>query len=342
MISFKICARRIWKEIDRSQKILLHLHPSPDGDSVGSSLAFYHALTKLGKEVSLIQGDTPLPQNLSHLPGANKITPQNINQIDLTTFDLFIILDSSSSNQITKLPKFKLPKKLKTIVIDHHQSNKKFGKINLVLPNVPATAQIVFELLNYRKIKITPQIAACIYVGIYTDSGGFRYFNPSYKTFNIASQLAKIYPKFPKLIFEIENNDYPDRLKFISLMLSSIKTFYSHHVAVASISYDQITSNNLDLNSIGGYSDVANMIKAVVGWEIAVTLVELQPGIVKASFRTRDSDTYDMSKIAVATKNGGGHKAAAGATLNMGLEKSRDLLLSIIKKLHPKIDQEVK
>jgi bifunctional oligoribonuclease and PAP phosphatase NrnA len=173
MISFKICARRIWKEIDRSKSILLHLHPGPDGDSVGSALAFYHALIRAGKNVTLIQGDSLLPQNLSHLPGTNKIVTKNINQMDLSTFDLFIILDSASFNQITKLNNFKLPKRLKTIVIDHHQSNEKFGKINMVIPNSPATAQIVYDFLVYRKIKITPQIAACLFIGIFTDTGGF-------------------------------------------------------------------------------------------------------------------------------------------------------------------------
>ncbi len=339
MLSFKICARRIWKEINRSSKILLHLHPSPDGDSIGSALAMYHALTGLGKNVTLIQGDTPIPQNLLHLPGTDKINPKNITQIDLNQYDLFLILDSSSVNQITKINGFKLPKKLKTIVIDHHQSNEKFGKVNMVIPTSPATAQIVYDLLTYRKIKITPKIAACIYVGIYTDSGAFKYFNPTYKTFNIASQLAKIYPQFPKLIFDIENSDHPDRLKFISLVLSSIKTFHSNHVAVASLSYNQINDNNLNINNVGGYSEIANMIKSVIGWDIAVTLVELQPNVVKVSLRTRNSDLYDLSKIAVSTKSGGGHKAAAGATVNMSLEKSQDLILSIIKKLYPKIDQ---
>jgi bifunctional oligoribonuclease and PAP phosphatase NrnA len=339
MLSFKICSRRIWKEIDRSQKILLHLHPSPDGDSVGSALAFYHALIRLGKNVTLIQGDSSVPQNLSHLPGIDKITPQNINQIDLSTFDLFIILDSSSINQITKLADFKLPKKLKTIVIDHHQSNEKFGKTNMVISTSPATAQVVYELLVHRKIKITPQIAACLFVGIFTDTGGFKYLNTSAKTLAIIANLGKIYPKFTQLIFNIENSDSPDRLKFISLMLSSIKTFYSDRVAIASISYEQILSNHLNIDIIGGYSEIANMIKSVVGWDVAVTLVELQPNMVKVSLRTRDSDLYDLSKIALATKTGGGHKAAAGATLSMNLEKAQDSILSIIKKLHPKIDQ---
>jgi phosphoesterase RecJ-like protein len=160
------------------------------------------------------------------------------------------------------------------------------------------------------------------------------------KTLAIAANLAKIYPKFSKLIFDIENSDSPDRLKFISLMLGSIKTFCSNHVAIASLSYDEIISNNLSINAIGGYSEIANMLKSVVSWDIAFTLVEVQPDFIKVSFRTRNSDLYDLSKIAVATKSGGGHKAAAGATLNMSLEKAQELILSIIKKLYPKIDQE--
>lgn len=339
MLSFKICARRIWKEIDRSKKILLHLHPSPDGDSVGSALAFYHALTGLGKEVTLIQGDSEFPQNLSSIPGADKITPKNINQIDLSQYNLFIILDSSSPKQITKIINLKFPRKLNTIIIDHHQSNEKFAKINFVYPSYSSTAQLVYELLMYKKVKITPKIAACIYVGIYTDTGGFKYFNPTFKTFNIASQLAKIYPKFPKLIFDIENNDSPDRLKFMSILLGSVETHFNNHVAVGKISYQDITKNNLNINTIGGYSEIVNTIKAVIGWNIAFTLVELQPEVVKVSFRTRNSEVYDMSKIALATKSGGGHKAAAGATLNMSLDKAQDLVLSVIKKLYPKIDQ---
>lgn len=342
MISFKFCSRRIWKEIDRSKKILLHLHPSPDGDCVGSALAFYHVLTGLGKDVLLIQGDSELPKNLSHLPGADKILPKNITQIDISQFDLFLILDSASIKQVTKMADFKFPRKLQTVVIDHHQSNDKFGKINMVIPSSPATAQIVYEIFITRKIKITPKIAACLFAGLYTDTGGFKYFNPTFKTFNIASQLAKIYPKFPKLIFDIENSDDPDRLKFISLMLGSIKTFYSDHVAVAGLNYDQIMANKLSINAIGGYSEIANMLKSVIGWDIAFTLVEIQPKLTKVSFRTRNSNLYDLSKIAVATKNGGGHKSAAGATLNMSLEEAQGLILLIIKKLYPKIDQSVK
>lgn len=339
MLNFKLTGRKIWKQIDQSKKILLHCHPGPDGDSVGSSLAFFHVLKNMGKDVVLIQGDNPIPRNLLSIPGADKITPKNIFQIDLKEFDLFIINDSSSLKQITRLGDLKFPKNLKTIVIDHHISSEKFAQINLVLPKYPATCQVLFDLFQLKKIKITPKIAACLYLGLYSDTGGFKYVNTNYKTLSIASVLSKIYPKFTDLIFCLENSDEPDRLKYISVLLSTIENHFSNHVAIASISYEQIQSLNFSSQTLNNYSEIANMLKSVVGWDIAIVLMEIQPNIVKISFRTRDSQKYDLSKIAMATKAGGGHRAAAGATLNQSLSDSKKTILGIIKKLYPKIDR---
>ena len=339
MFNLRLTGRKIWKQIDHSKKILLHCHPGPDGDCVGSSLAFYHVLKNMGKDVIVIQGDNQIPNNLMSIPGADKIIPKNIFQVDLSQFDLFIINDSSSTKQITRLGDFKLPKKLNTIVIDHHLSSEKFAKINLVLPKYPATCQVLFDLFQLKKIKITPKIAACLFIGLYTDSGGFKYINTTYKTLSAASILAKIYPKFSQLVFEIENNDEPDRLKFISVLLGSIEHHYSDHIAMASISYDQIQSLKFNPQTLNNYSEIPNMLKSVVGWDIALTLMEIQPNIVKVSMRTRDSKTYDLSKIAVATKAGGGHRAAAGATINQPLDEAKKTILTIIKKFYPKIDK---
>jgi len=341
MLSFKFTAKKIWKEIDHSKKILLHLHPGADGDSVGSALAMYHVLKGLNKDVDLIQGDTDLPKNISTLPGVDKIIPKNIFQIDLDQYDLFIVLDSSSLKQISRLGDIKFPKKLKLISIDHHISNEKFAKANLIVPTAPATAQVLFDFFQVRKIKLNQKIASCLFAGIYTDTGGFKYVNTTYKTLNIASQLSKIYPKFSELIFNIENTDTPERLKLISILLSSVENYFSNHVALASISFEEIKDSNLNQAVVTGNSEVANMLKAVVGWDISLTLMEIQPETVKISLRTRDSQKYDLSKIATAL-NGGGHKAAAGATLNMSLPQAKETVLATIKKLYPKINQETK
>jgi bifunctional oligoribonuclease and PAP phosphatase NrnA len=335
----KIIYKKIWKEIGKAKSILLHIHPGPDGDSIGASLAFYFVLKRMGKKVTLIRGDSEISQRFSTIPGIKNITNKNFFETDLSRFDLFIINDSSSTTQISRNGKVSFPKNLKTVAIDHHISNEKFAKINLIVPKCSSTCQIIYELFQAKKIKITKNIAACLFIGIYTDTGGFKYFNPNYKIFDIASKLARVYPKFDQLIFDLENNDSPDYIKFTSLLLSSVENHFNENVVIASISYDQIKENNLDTDTVTNYSVVTNMIKGVIGWNIAMTFVEIQPNVVKVSFRTRDSKTFDLSKIASATGSGGGHKAAAGATIQKSLPESKKNILDIIKKIHPKIDK---
>jgi len=338
-MNIKVTGKKIWREIDRCQNILLHLHPGPDGDSVGSALAFYQVLKSMGKNVVVISGDSDFPKNLSTIPGVKDITPKNFFQTDLSLFDLFIILDASSPHQISRNGKISFPKNLKTIIIDHHLSSEKFAKINLVLPNYSSTSQILYDLFQLKKIRINKNIAACLFVGIYTDTGGFKYFSPTYKTFDIASKLAKIYPKFDQLIFDVENNYSPEHLKFISLSLNSIEKHFSDKVVFASVSYAEIKDNNFTSESINNSSEVTNMLKSVTGWDIAATLTEFQPNMVKVNFRTRDPQKYDLSKIATATGKGGGHRAAAGATIFKSLPEAKQFLLNIIKKFYPKIDK---
>lgn len=332
--------QKIFKEIQKAQKILLTLHPSPDGDSIGANLAMYHALTKMGKQVTLLGGDSVFPQNFKSLPGTNKIVPKNFFQINQSDYDLFIIIDIAAPGMISRQGNMEISKRLKTIIIksiiiDHHASNPKFADINWVNPKAHAASQLVYEFFKKNKIKITKNIAICLFVGIYTDTGGFKYFHPTYRTFLIAAELAKINPSFDQAIFEIENNENPSRLKFVSLMLDSIKTYLSDSVAVASINYQSLQKNNIN-NSVINTSEISNILKAVTGWEIGVCMVELQPNLVKISFRTRDANKYNLSKLSTAV-GGGGHKAAAGAVLNMSLSDATKLVIKTIKRVFPKI-----
>ncbi|HQI13059.1 bifunctional oligoribonuclease/PAP phosphatase NrnA [Candidatus Shapirobacteria bacterium] len=321
--------------IDNSQHILLHLHPSPDADSVGSALAFYHYLKSIKKKVTLITGDSRLSPSLSHLPGAKKIITKNFFDLDLNKFDLFIILDSSAPDQISKLAPVVFPETMKTIVIDHHVSNASFGDLNLIDIDSPATCQIVYHFFKDNYINITQKMAACLLAGIYTDTGGFKYPPTSSETFMVAADLSKIYPSFTQMIFEIENNDNPENLRFLGKILSQIETYFNNHVAIASISLEDMLSASLSPdNATGG---IANMLKSVVGWDIAISMVEVDTNKINVSFRTRNANKYDVSKIALATGFGGGHRAASGATIPLSLHGAKKLVLDTIKKLYPNL-----
>lgn len=330
--------KQIWQEIKKAKNILLILHPGPDADSIGSNLALYHVLTKMGKKVTLLGGDSDLPKDFSCLPGFDQILSKNFFQIDPKQFDLFLILDASSLSQISKQGEVVFPQSLKTIIIDHHQTSTKFADLNLIDNKASATCQILFDLLEDLKVKITPDIAICLFIGIYTDTGGFKYSLTTSKTFSIVTKLTEINPNFPSVIFNIENNNEPDRLKFLSLMLGSVKTYLSDHVAIASISFKEIQKNNIKSTTIYN-SEIPNLLKSVVGWDIGISLIEYQPNTVKVSLRTRNAQKYNLGFIAQSLGSGGGHQSAAGATIAKSLPEAKKIVLDIIQKLYPKIDK---
>lgn len=331
-------APQILEVIQTSKNILLHCHPSPDPDSVGSVLAMMHALRTLGKNVTVIAGDSEIPQAFSSLPGFDQIVKKNYFEIDLSKFDLFLILDSSSLNMVSSKGKVIFPDNLKTVVIDHHSSNSGFAQVNLVETTYPATTQIIFDLLKTWNINISSDIAACLILGLYTDTGGFQYLpnNPSY-TFEVAKELSAIYPEFPKLIFQLDNSNDAGRIIFEGLALSSIKLYFNHQVAISEIRLKDWKNKGVTLEDTQK-SDVANKLKSVIGWEIGISFIEREKDLVNVSMRTRDSDKYDLSKLATSL-GGGGHKAAAGATINKPFDEAKRLLLENIKNCYPDLSQ---
>ena len=132
-------APAILTAINKATKVLLHCHPSPDPDSVGSALAMKFALGQLGKTSVVISGDSPIPEAFKHFPGAEEIERKNFLEVNLSEFDLFIVLDSASLGMISRRGEIKFPESLDVVVIDHHRSNEGFGRINLIEPSSPAT-----------------------------------------------------------------------------------------------------------------------------------------------------------------------------------------------------------
>ncbi len=317
--------------IKNSHKILIHLHPSPDGDSVGSALSMKQALKQFGKEATVISGDSHPPKLFSMLPGFDEIKDQTFLDTDLSTFDLFIALDSSNTDQITKKGEVVFPSNLKVLVIDHHKSNTKYGTINIVDASSPANCQILAEIYQQWGIEMTPEIAICLLVGIYTDSR-FRYEGTSSKTFEITGKLVSLYPEFHKVFFELENNLSAKRVYLMGIALSQIETFYDDKVAIAIVSQADLQQKNILPEDIEN-NEISNILRSVTGWEIDISLIELEPGTWNASFRTRDAGKYDVSKVAVAL-GGGGHKAAAGARIEGNLTEVKDKLLDQIRQLY--------
>ncbi len=318
-------------EIQKAQSVLLHCHPNPDPDSVGSVLAMKFAVEQLGKKATVIKGDSDIPQAFMHFPGAKDIVMKSYWEINPAEFDLFIMLDSSISG-VSRIKPVELPSSMRVINIDHHQTNTGAGSINIIDPSYPATGQLLFDILQEMKVTITPDIAANLFMGIYTDTGGFKYRGATAATFEVAAELVRIYPDFSRVISDMENSNTLHDMAFSGVALSSLQTVCDDKVLLSVVPYSLIQEKNIpDVSVSAGM--VSSTLRTVGAYKLVGALIEVAPHKVKVSFRSCNTDSYDVSKLA-ASLGGGGHKAAAGATVDLPIEEAKKLVVSKIKELY--------
>lgn len=327
-------SKEILKNIIKSNHILLHCHPYPDPDSVCSVLAMREFLLKIDKNVTAIIGDSDYPLSLQKLGLEEKILPCDLSKVNIDDFDLFIILDSSSKSQISRKINVIFPKKMKTIVIDHHKTNQGFGDLNLVIDDCASTTHILYKLFRLWDIEITKSIALYIFLGLFADTGGFKYLNATAEVLSVASELVKINPNYHKIVFDIENSKKPIELEMMGLALSSLKKYFNGKVVFSSIPYPLLEERNISKeDAFEGL--IPDILRSVVGWDIVASLVEVNENETVVSIRTRDEKKYDVSKIAISVGiNGGGHRGAAGTTILKNIEASEKELIKAIKGLY--------
>lgn len=322
----------ILAEIRKASSILLHCHPKPDPDSVGSALAMKFAIEQLGKKATVISGDSEIPEAFMHFPGARDIVRKSFFEIGHKEFDLFIAQDSSSLQMVSRCGSFAtLP--MQIIVIDHHRSSERYGSVNLVVDTYPATCQVLYELFMEWGIRIDKDIAANLFMGIYSDTGGFKYRGASGKTFEVAAKLVETGIDFYSLLDDVENSRTPASLAYERAALSNIETFLGGVLAICSVPYETIVREHVTESDMGSVQ-ISSKLRTVIGWDLDVGMVEVKPGEIKLGFRTRDEKKFDVSRIAVAF-GGGGHRAAAGAGITgKSLDEAKKLVVAKAKELY--------
>lgn len=289
---------RFWDILKKAKFPCIISHINPEGDAIGSSLALSHAIRKLGKNVKVVN-KTGVPETLSFLPGANKVTKKIPDKSDL-----YIIVDSSSIERTG----FNIsPAEIKVINIDHHITNSYFGFINIVDPEAASTSVIIFRILTHlRKDDIGYEELLCIYTGLYEDTGGFSYSNTNGEAFRVAEYAVKRGVD-PSYVARMLNEEYPLR-KFLLLQkaLKTLKVYPEAKTAVIKVSQKMKREVGASWEDTERFVDYAKSIRGV---EVGVLLNERDDGSLKVSLRSKGK--IDVSKIAMRW-GGGGHFTAAG------------------------------
>ena len=172
----------VLKHIEQHNRFVLTSHARPDGDAIGSALAFRQILRAMGKDADIVLRDG-VPRIYQPLPFAREVVQSETVNGD---YEAAIILECDSI-QRTRLRG--LENKF-LINIDHHQSGRPFGQVNWIDPKAVATAEMVYRLAREAGVKITPEIATCLYTAVLTDTGSFMFEGTNARTFEVARELV--------------------------------------------------------------------------------------------------------------------------------------------------------
>lgn len=315
-------AEAVVELIKESSNIAILSHIMPDGDNIGSCLALYNALVKLGKNV-IVALDDDVPEVYRFLKNSDQIVkPENDYNLDLV-----IALDCGDAGRLGKSAKYLENNKI--INIDHHISNSNFGHYNIVDVNASATAELVYDLINKLKINMDKDICECIYTGIVTDTGLFQYSNTTSETHRIVADLISNGVEPAKVYKDVYQNNSLSKIKLLGEALSSIELHYSNKIASIILKkelFEQIGAKDEDADGIINYA------RDIKGVEVALLFRETEDGKIKIGFRSKDF--MNVNEIAQMF-GGGGHKRAAGATAVGEIRDIKDKVLKAVINAFP-------
>lgn len=304
--------------IENSKNIVIFAHEKPDGDAIGSSLAFYMAMKNIGKNVEVI-----IPhyaESYRFLPCSNeaKVEPS------LNKYDLAIALDCGDIKRLDD-PNDTFEKSEVRINIDHHTSNGMFADLNFVNPVSPACAQIITTMFKYFKYEITQDMATCLITGIITDTGGFKYEGVTSETFEIASEFLDKGVKISKIYKEALNNVSKEVFEARKLAANRLEFLEDGKITYTYMTKEDMAKLHVDQNDLNGIVENGRDIQGV---EISIFLYETDKGF-KASLRS--NNYVNVSDLCILF-NGGGHIKAAGCTLAYPLDEAKERILAQAKR----------
>ncbi|MBA4336738.1 hypothetical protein C0416_03110 [bacterium] len=298
--------------IDKSEKILLIAHRKPDGDTLGSCIALYHALEKIGKEVSMACIDE-IPDRYKYMPDISKF----ISEFDFHDYDLMIVSDAGASYMTSYHEKYEgiFKGDVHVINIDHHASNDNFGTVDVVDNQSASTTMIIYKFFKFAGYEITPVMATALLTGIYNDTGSFMHQNTTPETLKIAGELMAYGGRVVDVSKNLFKTTPISTLKLWGRVLGNLKV-NKEGVAMSVITKQDFDECGAEIDELSGAVDFINCVPKT---NYTVLLHEDEKGNVKGSFRTRKEEV-DLEEIA-SKFGGGGHKKAAGFTVPGRLEK---------------------
>ena len=316
------------------KKIAIIPHRSPDGDAMGSTLGMYHFLLKLNHQPVVI-APNDFPNFLNWLPASETVLvyeneKEKVAKI-LQEQDLIFTLDFNALHRTGEMENVLNKLTVPMVMIDHHQLPDTYAKYTYSDTAFGSTCEMVYNFIGFlnKKALLDKTIATCLYTGILTDSGGFRYPKTTGTTHRIAAEFIDLgidNSDIPTLLFD--NNSY-DRLQLLGRALQNMKVIPELKTAYISLSQKELDEFHYVKGDTEG---IVNYGLTIKGINFAAIFIENRDEkIVKISFRSQGA--FDVNQFARDHFSGGGHINAAGGKSEETLAKTIEKFESLISKI---------
>lgn len=284
--------------INQSRYILIVTHMNPDADTISCALALSNYFKENKIKHSIFNNSEHIPRNLDFLDNFHKIT-SNIPKF----YDLIICVDCANLKRVG----IQFDSNIKTINIDHHQSNDNFGIINIVDDTKASSAEVLFEFFEQNNLTISKKTAQCLYVGIYDDSLAFTTPRCGSGTFDKVNKLVSIGVDPSVVANKLLRRDSLAKYRIIPKVLDSLELHNEGKVATILVENEWLQQTGA---LVSDCEELVNMVLRISVVDIAM-MFRYSDGTIRVSMRSKNN--IDVSKIA-SNFNGGGHKMAAGCT----------------------------
>jgi phosphoesterase RecJ-like protein len=307
--------KEVLKHIAQRDRFLLTSHARPDGDAIGSALACCQILRLMGKEAKVVLRDG-VPRIYRPLPFADEVLQaERVNG----KYDAAILLECDSL-QRTRLEgldgRF-------LINIDHHQSGRPFGHVNWIDPQAVATAEMVYRLAREAEVRVSPEIATCLYTGLLTDTGSFLFQGTNEHTFALARELVLAGADPVRCARNVYFAHSTAKMRLLGAALSNLER--QGRLALMWVTNQQMDQFGAKEEDCEG---IVNYALSIGDVEVAVFLRELPTGHVRVSLRSKG----ELNVATVAEKfGGGGHECASGCSLPGPLAQAIETILSELR-----------
>jgi phosphoesterase RecJ-like protein len=313
----------ITSDLSKANNIVIVPHKGPDGDAIGSSLGLYHFLKGKGHHVSVI-APNDYPDFLKWLPGQEDILIYEKDYMIcrplITNADIIFTLDFNDLHRSGDMQEPLSEANATFIMIDHHPDPAEYADHIYSDVTMSSTCQMVYQFIKkLRSVKnITPEIATCLYTGIMTDTGSFRFRSTSSETHRVIADLIDKGADNAMIHQQIYDTSSESRLKLLGTALQNLRVNKELRTAYITLSQEELDKNNFKKGDTEGFVNYGLSLEGIIF--AAIFIEHKVDGIIKISFRSIGD--FNVNEFARAHFHGGGHVNAAGGKSDVSLENT--------------------